>query len=231
MKLTHIDLFSGIGGFSLALDNVYGKENVEHIFCDNEPFAQEVLKKHWPTSKIYGDIRKFQGKKVKADILTGGFPCQPFSRAGRRRAKSDDRYLWPEMLRVIRETKPTWIIGENTPDIKNLALDEIWDDLESADYSVQAFDIPAGAVGSPQYRYRTWIVANTNEKRCGEPKKKPLQSRRSTAELRSWWSVEPPVGRVAYGLPRQLDRGRGIGNAIVPQVAEEIMRAIKQSSL
>lgn len=100
--MKHLDLFSGIGGFALASETVWPE--IEHTFCDNEPFSQEVLKKHWPNSKIYGDIRELTGET--ADLVTGGFPCQPFSNAGRKKGKKDDRFLWPEMLRVIKEAKP-----------------------------------------------------------------------------------------------------------------------------
>jgi DNA (cytosine-5)-methyltransferase 1 len=194
-KLTHLDLFSGIGGASIAVDEVFGKNNVTHIFCDNEPFAQAILKKHWPEAKIYGDIRtltntnrtgrgtsesevKQDGTKDsekrqhpqsqlsrQVDILTGGFPCQPFSQAGRRKGTDDDRYLWPEMLRVIREFKPRWVIGENVGGFvtwsDGLVLRQVFADLESEGYEVQAFVIPAVAVNAPHRRDRVWIVANS----------------------------------------------------------------------
>jgi|CXWL01.1.fsa_nt_gi DNA (cytosine-5)-methyltransferase 1 len=185
-KITHIDLFSGIGGFALAADRVFG--NVEHIFCDNEPFAQEVLKKHWPTSKIYGDIRTFRNTEVNVVgetigevrreqstntedgrgvfILTGGFPCQPFSQAGRRRGEEDDRFLWPEMLRVIREFSPLWVIAENVRGLLTqgggVVFERVCTDLEAAGYEVQPIIIPAVAVGAPHRRDRVWFVAHRN---------------------------------------------------------------------
>ena len=111
--MKHLDLFSGIGGFALAADWVWG--SVEHIFCEIDPFCHAVLKKHWPNSEIQKDIRTFDGKRFTGtvDILTGGFPCQPFSCAGKRLGGDDDRALWPEMLRVIKEVRPRWVIGEN----------------------------------------------------------------------------------------------------------------------
>lgn len=158
--MKHIDLFSGIGGFALAAEMVW--PNVEHIFCDNEPFAQAVLRKHWPNAPIHGDIRHFRGEP--ADIITGGFPCQPFSAAGLRRGKEDDRHLWPEMLRVIRESHPRWVVGENVGGLLTwnggLVLDEVYADLEGAGYEVWSFVIPAAAVNAPHRRDRVWIVAH-----------------------------------------------------------------------
>jgi DNA (cytosine-5)-methyltransferase 1 len=116
-----LGLFSGIGGFAIAADRVFG--NVEHIFCEIDPFCQAVLKKHWPDSEIQKDIRNFDGKRFTGtvDLLTGGFPCQPFSCAGQRKGTEDSRHLWPEMLRIIREAKPSFIIGENVAGISTMA--------------------------------------------------------------------------------------------------------------
>jgi DNA (cytosine-5)-methyltransferase 1 len=162
-ELTHLDLFSGIGGFALAAKwNGYRTL----AFCDNEPYAQAVLKKHWPDVPCHQDIREVRGELYAGvTLLTGGFPCQPFSVAGKQRGKDDNRYLWPEMLRVIREAKPTWIIGENVAGIVNLALDRIHTDLEAQDYEVESFIIPACAVNAPHKRDRVWIVANSKRKR------------------------------------------------------------------
>ncbi len=194
-KITHIDLFSGIGGFALAADRVFG--NIEHIFCDNEPFAQEVLRKHWPDAKIYSDIRsltyadcqrhlhrepeklstkrphKALGKSLASTespfILTGGFPCQPFSQAGRRRGEEDDRFLWPEMLRVIQEFSPLWVIAENVRGLLTqgggVVFERVCTDLEAAGYEVQPIIIPAVSVGAPHRRDRVWFVAHRNDER------------------------------------------------------------------
>ena len=179
--MKHLDLFSGIGGFALAAERVW--PDIEHTFCDNDEFCQEVLKKHWPKAKIYGDIRgltadtererqlQSQGSKQNKrertsdiDILTGGFPCQPFSQAGRRRGTEDDRFLWPEMLRVIREFRPRWIIGENVAGLltieQGVVFEQVCADLEAEGYEVQSFVIPAVAVNAPHRRDRVWIVAN-----------------------------------------------------------------------
>jgi DNA (cytosine-5)-methyltransferase 1 len=160
---THLDLFSGIGGFALAAKwNGYRTVG----FCDNEPYAQAVLKKHWPEVPCHKDIREVRGELYAGvTLLTGGFPCQPFSVAGKQRGKDDNRYLWPEMLRVIQEAKPAWIIGENVAGIVNLALDRIHTDLETQDYEVESFIIPACAVNAPHKRDRVWIVANSKRKR------------------------------------------------------------------
>lgn len=294
MKRIHIDLFSGIGGASLAADTVWGRENLEHIFCDNEPFAQQVLRKHWPKAKIYGDIRAFTNtswqrqQKVKRGLtfitdkddnrtylLTGGFPCQPFSQAGRRKGTEDDRHLWPEMLRVIREFRPTWVIGENVAGFVTwsggLVLRQVLSDLEGEGYEIQAFVIPAVAVNAPHRRDRVWIVAHSasGRERIGQPErsgrrksKKAIRDRDSDAPNarperqkkqqqqtkgneqyswnRNWLEVATEFCSVDDGLPVALDgfklsksqhraaQLKGYGNAWVPQVAIEIMRAIKQ---
>lgn len=158
MKLTHVDLFSGIGGFALAA-RWTGLETV--VFCEMDKFCQKVLNKHWPEVPIIEDIKTFNGSRFSnVFLLTGGFPCQPFSCAGKRRGKEDDRYLWPEMLRVISEVKPRWVIGENVAGFINMGLDDCISDLEGEGYEVQAFIIPACAVNAPHRRDRVWIVAN-----------------------------------------------------------------------
>jgi DNA (cytosine-5)-methyltransferase 1 len=159
--MKHLDLFSGIGGFALAASWVWPDHEVV-AFCDNEPFCQKVLSKHWPDVPVIDDIRKIKGEDYGAvDIITGGFPCQPFSCAGKRGGEADDRYLWPEMLRIIREIRPTWVIGENVAGIINMALDQVCTDLEDAGYTVQAFIIPACAVDAPHRRDRVWIVGHS----------------------------------------------------------------------
>jgi DNA (cytosine-5)-methyltransferase 1 len=156
-KPTHLDLFSGIGGFALAA----GWAGFETVgFCDNEPYAQAVLKKHWPDVPIHGDIKALDGTAYRGvTLLTGGFPCQPFSNAGKRRGKDDDRYLWPQMLRVIQEARPAWIVGENVVGIIGLALDQVCSDLEACGYEVEPIIIPACGVDAPHRRNRVWVVA------------------------------------------------------------------------
>jgi DNA-cytosine methyltransferase len=156
-KPTHLDLFSGIGGFALAAEWA-GFETVG--FCDNEPYAQAVLKKHWPNVPIHGDIKALDGTAYRGvTLLTGGFPCQPFSCAGEQRGKDDDRYLWPQMLRVIQEARPDWIVGENVVGIIGLALDQVCSDLEACGYEVEPTIIPACGVDAQHRRNRIWIIA------------------------------------------------------------------------
>jgi len=155
-----LDLFSGIGGFSLAASWTNQIKTV--AFCEIDPFCQKVLKKHWPDVPIFDDITRLRGDDIgTADIITGGFPCQPFSCAGKRRGKEDDRYLWPEMLRVVHEAKPRWVIGENVAGFINMGLDDCISDLENQGYEVQAFVIPACAVNAPHRRDRVWIVGHS----------------------------------------------------------------------
>lgn len=178
-----LDLFAGIGGFSLAA-HWMGWETA--AFVEWEEYPQKVLKKNFPNVPIYGDIKEFNGKEYTGtvDLICGGFPCQPFSVAGKRKGASDDRYLWPEMLRVIREVQPTWVIGENVAGIETMedgrTFEEICTSLESEGYEVQPFDIPAGAIGAWHRRHRIWFLAysldNANKRRRRkEEKKKGIQ--------------------------------------------------------
>lgn len=208
--MKHLDLFSGIGGFALAADRVFGE--VEHTFVEHDLFCQAILRKHFPNSEIYGDIRSFatdtiskrtmvetsdsntqgrnssskperemvrqKNREIDAEgvtagdrpfLLTGGFPCQPFSQAGRRKGTADDRYLWPEMFRVIRATKPTWVIAENVRGLvtwnDGMVLETVCSDMEGEGYEVQPIIIPAVAVGAPHRRDRVWIVAHSTSER------------------------------------------------------------------
>ena len=166
MKLKHLDLFSGIGGFSLGLEATGGFETV--AFCDIEEFPRKVLQKHWPGVKQYEDIKELNYEKLKTDgllpidIITGGYPCQPFSVAGRKKGEKDPRHLWPEYFRLIKELRPTWVIGENVSGHIKLGLDTVLENLESEGYSVRTFSISAASIGANHQRERIWIVANTN---------------------------------------------------------------------
>lgn len=171
-KLTHGSLFSGIGGFDLAAEWI-GWENVFH--CEWNTFGQRVLKHYWPNAKSYNDITKtdFTIHRGNIDILTGGFPCQPYSSAGKRLGKEDDRHLWPEMLRAIREIQPAYVVGENVRGLTNwnggLVFDEVQADLENEGYEVTPFLLPACAVNAPHRRDRIWFIAYSSSNRIQRP--------------------------------------------------------------
>ena len=322
-----LDLFSGIGGFSLGLERA-GMETV--AFCEFDKNAQLVLKKHWPDVPIYDDVRELTYEQLKKDgilsdtthtragendsgvwegvkridrregadrsnptndqkgtptidLICGGFPCQPFSHAGKREGADDDRHLWPEYFRIIQEIRPRWVIGENVAGLISMGLDQVLSDLESEDYSCQTLIIPACALNAPHRRDRVWIIGRkrdvynsecngltTSEVEGGiaETVRKKSQGQNNILDSKGtsglpgtesdvahsisqrgcggttgkqdagdvressgcsqggWWDIEPDVGRVAHGIPNRVDRLKQLGNAVVPQVVEEIGRAI-----
>tara|TARA_R100000655_G_scaffold91821_2_gene132697 strand:+ start:4138 stop:5034 length:897 start_codon:yes stop_codon:yes gene_type:complete len=164
-KLKVLDLFSGIGGFSLGLEWTGGFETV--AFCEIEKFPQQVLKKHWSHVPIYSDVKELTYEKLKADgivrpdIIAGGFPCQPFSVAGKQAGERDERHLWGEMFRLVKECRPSWVIGENVSGHIKLGLDTVLDNLESEGYSARTFSISASSIGAKHKRERVWIIANS----------------------------------------------------------------------
>lgn len=173
--MTHGSLFSGIGGFDLAArwagwDNLFN--------CEIDLFCRTVLKYHFPDAEQYGDIKTtdFTVWRDRIDVLSGGFPCQPFSQAGKRKGTKDDRYLWPEMLGVIRSVRPRWVVGENVIGIvnwsKGLVFEQVCSDLEAEGYEVQPFVIPACGVNAPHRRYRTWFVAHRSDARLEDVRQK-----------------------------------------------------------
>ena len=183
----HLDLFSGIGGFSLGLEATGEFETV--AFCDYEPFCQKVLRKHWEEVPIYGDIKELTYEKLRADgidqidIITGGYPCQPFSVAGNKKGEQDPRHLWPEYFRLVKECRPTWVIGENVGGHIKLGLDTVLKDLESEGYSTRTFSISAASIGANHKRERVWIVAysecnaNLREKSRVNGEEKKMESK------------------------------------------------------
>ena len=251
--MNHGSLFSGIGGFDLAAE----WSGFTNLFnCEWEEFPRKVLKHHFPNAEQFGDIKEFDATTYagRIDIISGGFPCQPFSVAGKRKGSEDERHLWPEMLRVIGECKPRWVVGENVRGLVSwsdgLVLEEVCSDLETIGYSVQSFIIPACATGAPHRRDRVWIVAHSDNfgtrSRLGEIQSKngEVPQRHNNAEFGNasddWQNFPtiPPVCGGDDGLPKELDgitfpkwRRESIkayGNAIVPQVAHRIFESIKE---
>lgn len=228
-----LDLFSGIGGFSLGLERA-GMRTV--AFCEIEPFPRAVLAKHWPHVPCYHDVHDVTADRLdrdgvgRIDLICGGYPCQPFSHAGKQRGHEDPRHLWPQMRRVVGEVRPAWVLAENVVGHITLGLDQVLADLETDGYAARAIVVPACAKDAPHIRQRVWIMARGGSGpllpddglRSGEGPG-PVQRGRQEP---SRWLPEPRVGRVAHGIPRRMDRLRALGNAVVPQVVEEIGRAI-----
>lgn len=250
---THLDLFSGIGGFALAAQRA-GWKTIG--FAETDEYASKVIRKHWPDVPNHGDVRNV--RNIRADLITGGFPCQPFSCVGTRTGKDDDRYLWPEMRRIISESRATWVCGENVPELDGVALGDVLADMEAIGYEVQTLEIPACGVGAPHKRRRLWIVAHRKSHGLQDAARQDGQSGRCglascgldtlgsgdfLADANSeqmerptiaWqepnpWETEPAVGRVADGIPARVDRLRGLGNAIVPQIATVILAAMART--
>ena len=162
----HLDLFSGIGGFSLGMEATRRIKTV--AFCEIDNYCTKVLNKNWPEVPVYNDIRELTYDRLKTDeigsidIITGGYPCQPFSIAGSKKGVEDPRHLWPEYFRLIRELRPTWVIGENVSGHIKLGLDAVQEDLESEGYSLRTFSVSASSIGANHQRERVWTVANAN---------------------------------------------------------------------
>ena len=203
MKLKLLDLFSGIGGFSLGLESTGYFETI--AFVEKDKFCQQVLKKNFKDIPIESEVRDVKGDRYAADIVCGGFPCQPFSVAGKRKGTDDDRYLWDETIRIVRECKPRWFIGENVEGIINIqegmVLRQVCDDLEKEGFEVQCVVIPASGIGAWHQRKRVWIigcnVSNTNTGfSIGENQE--IQTRGNTIDSSSK-DVSNTIGKLSDG--------------------------------
>lgn len=284
--MKHASLFSGIGGFDLAAQWM-GWENIFQV--EKDAFCQKVLEKNFPHTKRYGDIKEFDGTKYRGavDILTGGFPCQPYSVNGKRLGTDDPRHLWPEMLRCIREIQPAWIVGENVGGLLNwsngLVFEMVCANLEDEGYQVTPYILPAAGAGAPHRRDRCWFIAHSNSNdawRCGhgetgQPKTKSETEQEKRERFRSniertgckgssadsegqgsrpgvhecrtqekqsivangneinWgkqWPTQSGLCRRDDGVPNRMDRIKSLGNAIVPQVAFQIFKAIEATN-
>lgn len=283
--MNHIGLFEGIGGFSLAAKWM-GWQTV--AWCEWNEFCQKVLKQHFKNATGHGDIdlTDFKIYANRIDVLTGGFPCQPYSVAGLRKGKMDERHKWPQMLRAIREIKAPWIVGENVYGLLNwsngLVFDEVQNDLENEGYEVQTIILPACSKNAPHIRKRIWFIAyshSNDARRRGygetgfkesESKEKKQEWKRIRDEFKrngekeiitnsikfrlseqgkferclrdsqeetwqaSWvkpndlWPSQSPILGRYDGVSNRMDRTKALGNAIVPQVAYEIFKAIEK---
>lgn len=233
MSLTVGSLFSGIGGFDLGLERAGMRIEWQ---VENNEWCREILKKHWPSVPCHYDITAIDWRDIpRVDIVCGGFPCQPFSLAGKRAGTADDRYLWPEVVRCLDALRPAWFLGENVPGIINLALDQVCTDLEGLGYTVWPVCVPACAVDAPHQRQRVWIIAfHSDAERCGwerrwigqpQPWAWEQFERLVQADLR----VSIPAGQsggVHDGVSDRTHRLRGLGNAVVPQIVEAFGRMI-----
>jgi len=258
--MNHASLFSGIGGFDLAAQWM-GWENVFH--CEWNEFGQKILKHYWPKAVSYGDITKtdFTIWRDRIDILSGGFPCQPYSVAGKRKGKEDERHLWPEMLRAICEIQPRYIVGENVGGIvswnRGMVFEEVQTDLEGAGYEVWPYILPACGKDALHERERIWFIAHSGKNfgRFSVQSENPGTSTKrewtSSFGCENWeqfelapdsvttltrWANRPATVEFYDGVSPRLDieaffRGsnNGYGNAIVPQVALGIFKAIEKT--
>lgn len=280
--LRHVDLCSGIGGFSLGFKWAGLSEPI--LFCDYDEWCRKVLAKHWPNVPIAKDVKELANDPKRnvpdCDILTAGYPCQPFSLAGKRGGSSDDRHIWPYIFSIVEAKRPNWCVFENVYGHLSMGIDEVLTDLESKlGYTTRTFCVPAAGVNAPHKRNRLWIIAHTDrqsepnvskheQRLLADTSSKNLQGGtkeqihgesniqrqlgRSGEDQREQWSAQPELGGVADGLSTRMDgfdgwevepediprvvigmkgranRLKGLGNAIVPQIAMNIGLAIKE---
>lgn len=264
--MTHVSLFSGIGGLDLAAEWA-GFRTILQV--EQNRYALRVLGRHWPGVPRIHDVREVDRSSVTepVTVVSGGFPCQPFSAAGKRRGAEDDRYLWPQLLRIVEELRPAWIVGENVSGLLSIGggmeIDRMLDALAARNYTPWILHYPAAGVGAYHKRDRVFIVAHApcelphrdggERERRAEPAdngenvahadQQGSQGYRGSDQcshewftwagsrpLEGIWESEPDVGRVAHGIPRRVDRLRALGNAVVPQQAFPIFRAIAETA-
>jgi DNA (cytosine-5)-methyltransferase 1 len=244
-----LDCFAGIGGFSLGLERA-GFETV--AFCEIEPYCQKVLAKHWPEVPIYDDIRRVTADRlirdgIRPDVITGGFPCQDLSAAGKQAGIDGERSgLWAELARLLREIRPRYAVFENVPNLLNgdggnwfkRILWDIW----QVGYDAEWHCVPASYIGAPHRRDRVWLLAYpSGVKRESRAEEQGIlrdlfkdgtvndnAGGSSQAQDKRCWAVEPELLRVANGIPARSHRLRCLGNAVVPQIPELIGRAIME---
>ncbi len=240
-----LDLFSGIGGFSLGLERA-GMTTV--AFCEIDPFCRRVLAKHWPGVPIYDDVRQLTAARLAADgigvdVICGGFPCQDISSAGKRAGLDGERSgLWREYARIVRELRPRYVIVENVADLLARGFGDVVGELAEIGYDAEWDCVPAFHVGAAVRRDRVWLVAFPNEvgrqwgaQRHIFPARWFSPPRRRDAygldlAVDGPWSRLPDVLRVDYGIPGVMDRVAACGNAVVPQIPELIGRAIMEAT-
>lgn len=240
-----LDLFSGIGGFSLGLERA-GFETI--AFCEIDPFCQKVLKKHWPDVPIYEDVKNVSKAQLESDgigridVITGGFPCQDLSVAGKQAGITAERSgLWSELARIIGDIRPKYAIVENVTALlsgdRGGWFGRVLGDLVEIGYDTEWHCIPASELGANHQRDRVWIIANSVEICSREIGIQPTENKgryiaddiRPLLENKLWWITEPCVDRVDDGFSRKLDRYGSLGNSVVPQIPEIIGRAIMEA--
>ena len=232
--LSHFSLFTGVGGIDLAAEWA-GFHAVG--MCEIDEYCRKVLDKHWPDVPKWRDIFELTGEEIidrcgEIGLISGGFPCQPYSEAGTKKGAGDKRHLWPEAIRIIREVKPRWFVGENVRNFAKMGLDEALSDLEAAGYTARAVIFPACSVGSPHERNRLFLVANAPSVRLPKSGKHlELMFKEQESNPRTWNGRrvdKPGIQRVVDGVPYQMDRLRCLGNAVVPQQVYPILKAIAE---
>lgn len=244
--MKHVSLFSGIGGIDLAAEWA-GFRTI--LFCESDPYCKKVLSKHWPSVPIIDDIRHVTKDLVNdtVDVVSGGFPCQPFSLFGKRKSTEDDRYIWPEMFRIVREIKPTFVVAENVPGLlaidEGLVLEQTLSDLESEGYETITLVYPACGIDAVHKRERIFIVAHTNCNRwhnveddekerctdCYSEMFKPWEIISSDLYLLMEQMEHQPISGIRRnddGVSKGMDRLRALGNAVMPQQAYPIFKSI-----